>query len=122
MPTPTGLPKPGEVWKRTSRLPPDWTPHVTVFRVIERGRGDYWSMRVRVIEIDGEPPSAYHDRPKLWVDCAYWMRCGELELVRVRRSRCDLCGDRARGCVYCSEGSTYDPTAEGSRHDEVKPA
>ena len=46
MPTPSGLPKTGEVWERTLKLPPDWLPHVTRFVVIERGRGDYWPLRV----------------------------------------------------------------------------
>lgn len=82
MPTPTGLPKVGEIWKRTVRLPPDWKPHVTVFKVLERGRGDYWSMRVIMLSIDGELPPEFHRGPQLWVDCAYWMSKGELEFVR----------------------------------------
>ena len=80
MPTPGGLPKPGEVWKRTSKLPPDWKPHVTVFKVLERGRGDYWSMRVNVLSINGATPVYNKDR-QLWVDCAYWVSKGELEFL-----------------------------------------
>lgn len=81
MPTPTGLPKPGEVWAKTTRLPPDWKPHVTVFKVKSRGRGEYWSMHVEILTMDGESPSV-HFRHQHWVDCAYWMSKGELEFVK----------------------------------------
>jgi hypothetical protein len=82
MPTPTGLPKPGEIWTLTVALPPDWTPHVTTFKVLERGRGAYWSMRVSIIDHDGEPPNEFHRSPKLWVDCAYQMSRGQLKYIR----------------------------------------
>jgi hypothetical protein len=71
MPTPTGLPRVGEVWERTIKLPPDWAPHVTRFVVLERGRGDYWSMRVYV---PGKGSS-------LWVDPAYDMQMGHLKYI-----------------------------------------
>jgi hypothetical protein len=71
MPTPTGLPKVGEVWESTRKLPPDWTPHVTRFVVLERGRGDYWSMRVY---IPGQGK-------KLWLDPAYQMMMGGLKYI-----------------------------------------
>jgi hypothetical protein len=79
MPTATGLPRAGEVWTRTWRLPPDWQTHVIEFEVIERGRGDYWSMQVRIIKLDGEAPDSVHTRPQLWVDCAYWLAKGEIK-------------------------------------------
>jgi hypothetical protein len=42
MPTPTGLPKVGEVWERTFSQPPA-EPVVTRFVVLERTAGDYWA-------------------------------------------------------------------------------
>jgi hypothetical protein len=71
MPTATGLPQVGEVWERTIKLPPDWTPHVTRCVVLERGRGDYWSLRVYV---PGQGTL-------LWVDPAYWLAHGDLAYV-----------------------------------------
>ena len=71
MPTPTGLPKVGEVWERTVKLPPDWTPHTTRFVVLERGGGNYWSMRVYV-------PGKGRDR---WVNPAYAMKMGQLKYI-----------------------------------------
>jgi hypothetical protein len=71
MPTPGGLPKTGEVWQRTWRLPPDWKPNIRRFVVIERSRGDYWSMTVWT-------PDAGR---QLLVDPAYWMSRGELRYI-----------------------------------------
>jgi len=74
MPTPTGLPKAGEVWEKTVKLPPDWQPHTTRFVVIQRGRGDYWSLRVAVRNGD-------HYKMDLWVDAAYAMQQGQLRYI-----------------------------------------
>ncbi len=71
MPTPTGLPKVGEVWERTLKLPPDWTPHVIRFVVLARGTGSYWSLRVYIPDKGRE----------LWVDPAYQMKQGELKYI-----------------------------------------
>ena len=38
MPTPSGLPKVGEVWELRYRLPPDWSDNVNRVTVLERGR------------------------------------------------------------------------------------
>jgi hypothetical protein len=73
MPTPTGLPKVGEVWERTFKLPPDWKPNVIRFVVLERGRGEYWSLRVYV-------PKA-RNVIQSWVDPAYWFQRGELKYI-----------------------------------------
>jgi len=66
-----GLPQVGEVWERTYKAPPDWTPQITRFVVLHRGRGDYWSLRVYI-------PGAGR---KLWVDPAIWFRLGELKYI-----------------------------------------
>lgn len=70
MPTPTGLPKPGEVWERTLRLPPDWRPETVRFKVLARGTGSYWSLTV----------DAGKGR-QMWVDASYWLSQGELRYV-----------------------------------------
>jgi hypothetical protein len=72
MPTPGGLPKRGEIWTRTTRLPPDWKPNVITFVVIERGKGFYWSLRVHIPRIP---------MTQLWVDASYWLKQGELKYV-----------------------------------------
>jgi hypothetical protein len=61
----------GEVWERTVKLPPDWQPQTTRFVVLERGRGDYWSMRVFV-------PGKGR---QLWVNPAYAMQMGQLRYI-----------------------------------------
>jgi len=71
MPTPTGLPKVGEVWEQTRCLSPDWKPSVTRFVVLERGLGQRWSLRVYV-------PG--HGR-KLWVNGAAWLARGQLRYI-----------------------------------------
>jgi hypothetical protein len=76
MPTPTGLPKVGEVWERTIKLPPDWVPVVTRFVVLERTGGDYWALRVW-LPARGRRPG----RRELWVDPAYSLQRGELAYV-----------------------------------------
>jgi hypothetical protein len=80
MPTPTGLPKPGEVWRRTYSLPPDWIPETVTFIVIRRGRGDYFALWVHVHSVNGEPVAPAQQQ-KLWVDAAYWHSRGELAYV-----------------------------------------
>jgi len=76
MPTPSGLPKAGEVWERTYRLPPDYTPTSYRFTVLERGRGDYWSLRVRLHD-----PGPHQNPVQLFVDPAYWFSQGELTYI-----------------------------------------
>jgi len=92
MPTPTGLPKPGEIWKRTFRLPgyggdKNWYTHEIKFKVLERGRGDYWSLRVEILEVKsgdpGDDPGMPRDRRQLWVDPANWFRLGQLTFVEM---------------------------------------
>jgi|HubBroStandDraft_3_1064219.scaffolds.fasta_scaffold42665_3 hypothetical protein len=75
MPTPGGLPKAGEVWERTIKLPPDWTPSVLRFVVLERTGGEYWALRVWV---PGKGPGTGR---QLWVDPAYWHQRGELAFI-----------------------------------------
>lgn len=79
MPTAGGLPKPGETWRRTYKLPPDWEPHTITFRVIQRGSGSYWSLRVEPLD---PPPKFEHEKRTLWVDASYWFSRGELEFVK----------------------------------------
>lgn len=70
MPTPTGLPKVGEVWELTLKLPgqPSTSQKVVV---VERGRGDYWSLRV----------FSYSGGTRLWVDASYHFSRGDLKYV-----------------------------------------
>ena len=67
MPTPTGLPKVGEVWELTTKLPPDWTPHTVRCVVLERGTGSYWSLRVFI------PKELPRNQRQLWVDASAWL-------------------------------------------------
>lgn len=71
MPTPTGLPKAGEVWEWTRKSPPDWKPITVRFVVLQRGTGSYWSLRVYV------PGKG----KQLWVDPANGLRLGELKYI-----------------------------------------
>lgn len=71
MPTPTGMPKVGEVWERTIKLPPHWVPHTIRVVVLERGKGDYWSLRVYTAA----------GLRQLWVDASYWLMKGELKYI-----------------------------------------
>lgn len=80
MPTPTGLPKVGEIWERTYRLPPDWEPNTVRFEVLSRSGGEYWSMRVRVLS----PVAEFQNPVQLWVDPAYWFSQGELKFTGER--------------------------------------
>jgi hypothetical protein len=59
------------VWERTTKLPPDWKQQKVRFVVLERGRGDYWSLRVHIPNLG----------KKLWVDAAYYMQQGELAYI-----------------------------------------
>ncbi len=77
MPTPTGLPKVGEVWELTSKLPPDLKPETVRFVVLARGRGEYWSMRVYV------PTNAPDRQKQLWVDAAYMWSTQEPKYIDV---------------------------------------
>jgi hypothetical protein len=72
VPTPTGLPKVGEIWERRFRLPPDWEEEVIRFVVLERSAGDYWSLRVY----------AQGQGRRFWVDPAYWHSRGELRYIK----------------------------------------
>jgi hypothetical protein len=71
MPTPTGLPKVGEVWELEVKVPGRESKPIRVV-VLERGRGDYWSLRV------------YDPRKNervLWVDPAYWLQMRWLKYI-----------------------------------------
>jgi hypothetical protein len=74
MPTAGGLPKRGEVWEL--RLPKishaDVAPVPVRFVVMERSRGDYWSLHVW---------SRYLGGRKLLAGPAYWFRKGWLQYV-----------------------------------------
>ena len=63
-----GLPQRGEVWVRTFGYPYK-NQEPIAFVVIERSRGDHWSLRVW---IKGKGRV-------LWVDPAYWFSQGELQ-------------------------------------------
>lgn len=72
MPTPTGLPKVGEVWEHTFKQ--TGSPDVKRrFVVMERGRGDYYRLRVYV---EGEGLRTF-------LEAAYWMSRGELKFIGV---------------------------------------
>jgi hypothetical protein len=71
MPTPGGLPRAGEVWEATRKLPPDYKPNVTRFVVISRGTGSYWSMRVYTST----------GVRRLMLDGAWMLKRGELKFV-----------------------------------------
>jgi outer membrane lipoprotein-sorting protein len=71
MPTPTGLPKVGEVWQLDIPIPgrPRDPQRVVV---VERTPGSYWGLRVY---------SARTRKRTLWVDGAYWLSQGWLTYV-----------------------------------------
>ncbi len=71
MPTPTGLPKVGEVWEMREKLPPDWKEDRFRVVILERGRGDYWYLRVA--DKDG--------KRHLWVDATYYFSQGKLHYI-----------------------------------------
>lgn len=77
MPTPTGLPKVGEVWRHTQTLPKtdgsgEWETISVDVIIIERSGGSYWSARLQ-----------YPDgRVRLVVDVSYWHSKGEFTFVR----------------------------------------
>ena len=70
MPTPKGLPKVGEVWEVK---PYGQAEHTYRFVVMERSRGDYFSMRVYA-------PSR-QPRLLLMVDPAYQLRHGWMKYI-----------------------------------------
>jgi len=70
MPTPTGLPKVGEVWELDIHIPGRENEPQRVV-VLERRRGDYWALRV--VNAKG--------KRALWVDPAYWLQQGWLKYV-----------------------------------------
>ena len=69
MPTPTGLPRTGEIWQLEL---PTARPRQVV--VISRSTGDYWSLRVAA-----RRGGVW--RRDLWVDPAYWLAKGWLTYV-----------------------------------------
>jgi hypothetical protein len=72
MPTQTGLPRKGEIWERNIKWPgAAKNPEPLQVVILERTRGDYWSLRVH-IPGEGE---------KLWVDPAYWFAKGEFTYI-----------------------------------------
>jgi len=75
MPTPGGLPKPGEHWRLRKRLPKSggqWETITIDMIVVERGTGSFWPLRVRDIHT-GEV--------RLWVDASYDFSQGWLTYV-----------------------------------------
>jgi hypothetical protein len=87
MPTPSGLPKVGEVWELAIKIPGHpVTPKRVV--VIERSGGDYWSLRVAWFEpADPAGPVADpavvrgHWRTRTWVDASYHRQQGWLRYI-----------------------------------------
>lgn len=75
MPTPTGLPKVGEVWERTARVYGMTPERIRIqkvkFVVLERTRGFYWAIRVQT-----EDGSRH-----IWTDASYWHHQGQLRYV-----------------------------------------
>lgn len=75
MPTPTGLPKRGEVWELTvpalGVIPAGWKPTPIRCVVLERGTGSYWPLRVYVPGRGGTQ----------WVDSSYWLSKGWLRHI-----------------------------------------
>jgi hypothetical protein len=75
MPTPTGLPKVGEVWELAISIPGrQIRPRRVV--VIERSAGEYWSLRV-AYRTTPDGPWQRH----LWVDASYHLRQGWLRYI-----------------------------------------
>jgi hypothetical protein len=73
MPTPTGLPRVGEVWERNVVLPGQ--PQIPVQAVVlERSQGDYWGLKVAI-------PSKGGWIRTNWVDPAYWLGQGWLRYI-----------------------------------------
>lgn len=70
MPTPGGLPMAGEIWELL--LPTAPRRRVVV---IQRGQGDYWSLRV------GHQPRPGVWKRDLWIDPAYWLAQGWLRYI-----------------------------------------
>jgi len=73
MPTPTGLPKTGEVWELQVRVMGKAGP-TSRFVVLSRTRDSYWAMRT-ASRRGGEWVS------QLRVDCAYHLKMRELRYV-----------------------------------------
>jgi hypothetical protein len=69
MPTPTGLPKAGEVWELSVVIGRPPGPQQVV--ILERSRGDYWSLRVY----------ANGRGIMLWVDAPYWLKKGWIKYI-----------------------------------------
>lgn len=73
MPTPTGLPKTGEVWELRVKLPGrEVEPQRIV--VLSRSRGDYWALRVATRK--GGRWSTH-----LWVDATAHLKYGWLRYI-----------------------------------------
>lgn len=92
MPTPAGLPRANEIWERRFQAhgaARDPRREVIRFRVVERGRGDYWSLRVDLIlhTLGGEavPIEQHVQRRQLWVDASHWFALGELRYIEEAR-------------------------------------
>lgn len=81
MPTPTGLPKAGEVWSHQVTILGKSGPK-RQFVVLSRSGGDFWSMNIaeplRPLDDGGRPPG-YHRR--LMIDCAYSLSQGWLKYI-----------------------------------------
>jgi len=75
MPTPTGLPKVGEVWELSIPIPGRQPTRQRVV-VIGRTAGDYWSLRVARRKTAEGPWER-----RLWVDASYHLAQGWLTYV-----------------------------------------
>ena len=78
MPTATGLPKVGEVWERTNKLPVtgkpgEWDVTVTRFLVLARSGGTNWSLTVHV--------KGDRQARRLWTEVSYWHSKGDLKYI-----------------------------------------
>ena len=75
MPTPTGLPKVGEVWRLAIPIP-GRQPVVHQVVVIGRTPGEYWGLRVASRRTAEGPWER-----RLWVDASYHLHQGWLTYV-----------------------------------------
>lgn len=77
MPTSTGLPKVGEVWEKQVSLRSGSGEPIR-FVVIQRSRGDEWSMRVAyIVKRNGRK---FWER-RMWTDCAYGLQQGWYKFI-----------------------------------------
>lgn len=71
MPTPTGLPKRGDIVTMNGRKA----------RVTRRTPGNYWSLEVVWIDPRTKMSQQHKNTTQLLVDCPFWMKQGNLKVV-----------------------------------------